>query len=151
MKNQKGFATLEIILMTAIISILTFVAVPRLSQIIDKMTLDYEVKHLFNTISLQNVLNRSADFNPETFKWKFSSHGEDKNVELKLLTDTKQYKLVRENRTLGEVHKFPESFKIVDNNPYENSRTITITSRFGNEAKIIRDSVERWRISRNGK
>lgn len=151
MKNQKGFATLEIILMTAIISTLTFVAVPRLSQIIDKMTLDYEVKHLFNTISLQNVLNRSAAFKPEIFDGRFSSHGEE--VELNLFPNEKQYRLVRSSKILGETHKFPESFKVDDNDPQniKPSRTITITSRFGNEAKIIRDSVERWRISRNGK
>ena len=149
MKNQKGFATLEIILLTAIISVLAFIAVPKFAQIIDKMVLDYEVKHFYNQVELQNLLNRSSRCEPEIFSAKISPQGE--KVELDLLTDNKQYHLRHNSKIIGEVHKFPKNFSIEDNNPHGNSRTIILTSHFGSKAKIIRDSVGRWRVTKNEK
>ena len=147
MKNQKGFATLEIILITAIISVSVFVAVPKFAQVIDKVTLDYEMKNFYNTVNLQRVLNRTTSYKPEIFFSKISP--QQKTVELELIS--KGYRLRRNPENVGEVHGLPKGFSVEDNNPAGKSRTVTLISRFGDKAEIIFDSVGRWRVSRNGK
>ena len=48
--NQKGFATFEAILAVTIISVLAFIAVPKIDRVIDKIALDYEMKRLCSEI-----------------------------------------------------------------------------------------------------
>ena len=57
---QKGFATLEIIFVVLIISILTAVAVPRAKNFVEKATLDYEQKRLYSELKFLQTFNRSA-------------------------------------------------------------------------------------------
>ena len=65
--NCKGFATLEVISVLIIISILIFIAVPKISTMFDQVTLDYELKTLATQIELTRSLNRSASIRPEIF------------------------------------------------------------------------------------
>lgn len=57
---QKGFATLEVILVIFIISVLMTCAVPNAARIIDKVSLDYETKRLYSDLRFVQALNRSA-------------------------------------------------------------------------------------------
>lgn len=57
---QKGFATLEVILVIFIISVLMTCAVPNAARIIDKVSLDYETKRLYSDLRFVQALNRSG-------------------------------------------------------------------------------------------
>ena len=61
---QKGFATLEIILLTLIIAVLATVTIPNAARVIDRVTLDYETKRLYTDLrflqSLDRMLNMRA-------------------------------------------------------------------------------------------
>ena len=60
---QKGFATLEIIFLVLIISILTTVAVPQASRLVEKISLDYEQKRLYSELKYCQTLSRSDSVN----------------------------------------------------------------------------------------
>lgn len=156
LNRQKGFATLEIIFVLAIISTLMFAAVPKIEQVIDKITLDYEMKKFLNEVELAYSLNRSINYNAEIFQERIS-----KNIpfiELEILKDVNRYQLRRNSEYLLETNFLPTGFSI-DYNPdtlkdiefdfdgiYDGkSGTVTLTSRFRNSAEIIFDSVGRWR------
>ena len=57
---QKGFATLEIIFVVLIISILSAFAVPKAKQLVERVTLDYEQKRLYSELKFLQTLSRSA-------------------------------------------------------------------------------------------
>ena len=61
-KNQRGFATLEIILVLSIIGIFSGVAVPKMARILDKVCLDYEMKHLYSDLNFARSLGKSSTF-----------------------------------------------------------------------------------------
>ena len=59
-KNQNGFATLEIILVIGIIAIFSTVAVPKMARILDKVALDYELKHLYSELNFARSIGKSS-------------------------------------------------------------------------------------------
>ena len=159
LQNQCGFATFEVILVTAIISVLAFVAVPKFNQTLDALRLDYQMNKFCNTVEMARSMNRSAKYNPEIFKNKIQP--ENTGITLNILYSKRGYQLKTDSKTVGEPVILPEGFSITnapstatitfDDDKVNYNGTVTITSRLGNTAEIIFDSVGRWRGSRNGK
>jgi len=151
--NQRGFALLEVIFVTAIISTLALVAVPKFNQTLDKLTLDYEMKRFCNTVEFISSMNRTASYNPEVFSNKIAS-GKD-IVNLEIADDGKSYqpgnKLYKNILPTGFSIEPTDKIVFSPSGRHNYSGTITITSRLGDTAEIIFDSVGRWRGSRNGK
>ncbi len=156
MKNQNGFITLEIILATAIISLLAFVAVPKIDKIMDKILLDYEMKNFIGEVNSVRSMNRSSTFNPTIFYEKVSQPTTEIMLEINKTAGT--WRLWSDAKRLGETRRLPSGMKINyspdsikrirfnSNGVYSgDSGTVTLTSRRGKKAMIIFDSVGRWR------
>lgn len=60
MNKQNGFATLEIILIIGIIAIFSTVAVPKMKNILDKVALNYELKHLYSELNFARSIGKSS-------------------------------------------------------------------------------------------
>ena len=62
MKNQNGFATLEIIIVLSIISVLAFVAVPKISAMFDndplKIGVKFNNKEVFHISNLPDIVDK---------------------------------------------------------------------------------------------
>ena len=157
--NQKGFATLEIILAVAIISLLTFVAVPKIDKVMDKIFLDYEVKRFCSELDFARSLSRSANFEPEIFSGKITSDKSEISFSIEKNSNSyqlkKNIKFLRDKHYLGGCVKinYPASFATIKFSAGKisnaKSGTIILTSRLGEEAEIIFDSVGRWRGNKN--
>ena len=160
--NQKGFATFEAILAVIIISVLAFIAVPKIDRVIDKIALDYEMKRLCSEIEFASSLNRSAGFDSEIFYKKIN----DNQNEITLEIDDKNnsWRLTRNKKPLRDSHYLFAGIKIFCNSDsvknikfdsygvYQGgSGRITLTSRHGEQAEIVFDTVGRWRGNRNVK
>ena len=170
-KNQNGFATLEIILVIGIIAIFSTVAVPKMARILDKVALDYELKHLYSDLNFARSIGKSSTTNDAIFNSQILSDG---SVGIYFHKRTDNYEIQRTNLSFKDYnHKLSNgidldydsnltfftlsgvSYKTVSidypitfNNPsrYSNgSNTITLTSKFGYSAQIKFDSVGRWR------
>ena len=74
-KNQNGFATLEIILVIGIIAIFSTVAVPKMARILDKVALDYELKHLYSDLNFARSIGKSSTFDGGIFPSGFDNTG----------------------------------------------------------------------------
>lgn len=60
---EKGFATIEIICVTLIISILMALTIPNAARIVDRAALDYEYKHLYSNLRRLQALNHLERLN----------------------------------------------------------------------------------------
>lgn len=160
MKNQKGFATLEVILSLTIISVLVFIAVPKIDKVIEKILLDYEMKKFCNEVNLTRSLNRSSSFDPKIFFQKISKPKTE--IVLSLRKNDNSYSLRQNTKYIRERHYLPSGMKL-NYSPSEmndikfnsegiygsGSGTITLTSRRGEKAEIVFNTVGRWRGNRN--
>ena len=157
---QKGFATLEIIFMTFIISVLLSVAIPNAVRMIDRVALDYEMKRLYSELRFLQELNRTG---------KIKATGMDNNVfqtnneaapSLIIAQDGESYQIVRGiNNPVREPHYLSfgvkiflensDTVKMISFNEFGNiaGNKITLTSRLGKEKYIIFDGVGRIRGS----
>lgn len=154
---------MEIIFAVAIISVLVSAAVPKFSQITDKLTLDYEMKNFYSEVEFASSVSRSASYAPGIFNYKINQ--KKSSVTLQVFKNTGRYQLLRDTAAWREEKVLPRGFSIDYNNQKLNNivfqsdgrvkgeltGTITITSRYKDTAEIIFDSVGRWRGSRNGK
>ena len=164
--NQRGFSSLEIILVVAIIGIFSTVAVPKMARILDKVCLDYELKHLYSELNLARSIGKSSTFT--------SSFGEASQQSVELWIYSKnygsvnarnRYQIMRQSINAGlkfyqhnlsndiklEFNHGNEVLKINFNNPSrystnnKNVGNLELKSKYGNSAYIIFDSVGRWR------
>ena len=156
MKNQGGFATIEIILVIMIIALLSTVALPNMARMVDVAQVEYEMKILLSTLDLGKSLNKNSHYKPEIFKNANELGDTGRKLDLLVDYDKGTYQIVSNLNGVGEIHELPEGFLIEKNeklnNPIEfdknNNGHITITSRYGVKRYIILDSVGRWRGSR---
>lgn len=167
-KNQRGFATLEIILAVTILGIFSAVAVPNMARILDKVCLDYEMKHLYSDLNLARSIGKSSTFSGGIFTnvennqqkiefWIYSG-------EYTTVSARNRYQIMRpsiaaspyyrHNLTNGVMLEFyagEAMQKITFNNRsrYDNwSKTLELTvnkSKNKIGAQIKFDSVGRWR------
>ena len=146
--NQRGFATLEIICVILIISVLTTIAVPQMVRLLDKARLDYEMKTFLNNLELARTLNRSSHYEPEIFGGTLNETGSSIIIDIK----GNAYDL-RTGDNVKEI-KLHDGFSI-DGRIFDNHINVdkgkpghvTITSKLGEKRHIIFDSVGRWRGS----
>ncbi|MBR1646680.1 MAG: prepilin-type N-terminal cleavage/methylation domain-containing protein [Selenomonadaceae bacterium] len=158
---QKGFASLELIFAVLIISILATVAVPKAANFVDRAALDYEKKRLYSELQYLRTLSRTITVDstgmhmPSFFSSKITVN---QPALFDINRDTNSYRILRENKSIREVHYFSNGVKFsketdvptrifFDAAGYSNvkSKSIVLTSRRGVKAKIIFDSVGRIR------
>lgn len=167
--NQRGIVTLEIILAATIISILAVLAMPRMAQLLDTVSLNYEMKHLYSTLNLARSIGRSSDYQVSIFTDKtFEKKGGEVFFRIfdKQKTNPKnRYEVYRpsqgparyfehhlSNGINVQIPGYPPleiSFDNLNEFHFKDrtypSVTLTLTSRFGKNAYIEIDSVGRWR------
>ena len=146
MKNQRGLATLEVILVIMIIAVLVTVALPKASRMLDAVRLDYEMKKFLSTLDFAKSLNKNAYYQPEIFVGNIS--GDNANA-LQIILSNTSYSLKRKGIIIHEPYNLPEGFSIQGINPIyfsqSNNGHVTLTSRQNFNRYIIFDSVGRWR------
>jgi len=148
---QKGFATLEIVLMIFIVGLLASCAVPNAVRIIDRVSLDYEVKRLYTDMRFLQSVGRMT--NTKDFHF-----GTEKDEAIRLLIHPKRYvvenfsgKIYSEHYLSNGVTASKEkTVKFDDMGKIEpaTSDTLNLTSRQGKELYFVFDSVGRFRGSR---
>lgn len=166
MNKQNGFATLEVILIIGIIAIFSTVAVPKMARILDKVALNYELKHLYSELNLARSIGKSSTYNG----WAFPDPNSQHKIELLLYSRyysnskiRNRYMIMRQSLDSSKsyfLHKLTNDIKIEFSggdkvlrinfsNPSRFSAGIqtplTLTSKYNYSAKIVFDSVGRWR------
>lgn len=166
MNKQNGFATLEIILIIGIIAIFSTVAVPKMARILDKVALNYELKHLYSELNLARSIGKSSMIEGGIFN-NFDNTGNGK-VELLLYSNKysnsktrNRYMLMRQsvdNSKSFFFHKLTNDIKLDGNNSvrkisfnnagtFSNPPGIELISKYNNKAYIYLDTVGRIRGS----
>ena len=168
LNNQRGFATLEIILVAAIIGIFSTIAVPKMARILDKAYLDYELKHLYSDLNFARSLGKSSTFNggifelentqPEIQFWIYSRYYSNVSARNRYqimrpsVTSSPRYRHNLLNGVELEFKTGNAMQKITFNNQtrYDNwNKTLefSLNPDFVNkiEAEVRFDSVGRWR------
>ena len=162
-KNQYGFATLEIVMVVAIVAVLSTVAVPKMARTLDKVFLDYETKNLYSELNFARSIGKSSTFEGSLFAVEDSKHKTEiwiygQNYPTNSVKNRhiiKRTSVTRENFYIHNLtndikltfNKGNEILKISFDNPsrYSSfSNTLTLTSKFNRQSKIIFDSVGRW-------
>ena len=151
MKNQRGFLTIEIILVVLIISVLTTLVVPNFSKMIDVARLDYEMKILLSQIDYAYSLNKNIHLNPSIFENKFLGKA-GYHLQINVDENLNRYTIVQDGKNFEKPHELPQGFSIKMmylKNPIDISAGdkghIIITSRHNFKRYVIRDNVGRWR------
>ncbi len=163
LKNQRGFATLEILLVAAIITILSTVAVPKMARILDKVCLDYELKHLYSDLNFARSIGKSSSVNGGIFQlektynpvefWIYSKNYSNVSARNRYqimrpaVTGLPYYRhnLSNEiNLSLNMSGEYGTPLKI-NCYVFSEHRTITLNSKFGDKAEIRLDTVGRIR------
>ena len=160
---QKGFATLEVILVIFIISVLMTCAVPNAARIIDKVSLDYETKRLYSDLRFIQAFNRSAIVSDIGMLGILDRNGINILPAASIVFDnpinnSSSWQIVRgleDNApVVRKAHVLSYGVKI--SSPSRNisfnfdgkasiiSNHITLKSRRGKESKIVFDSVGRF-------
>ena len=152
--NQKGFATLEIIFIMLIISILAGSVIPKFSRSLDIIGLDCENKRFISNFYFAKSLNRTANYSGNIFfGLNLAAHQIQMNV------TAQSYYLQRNSLILGDKHyladgmtiKFANSdskiFHFNDEEDYYkgSSENIFIISKSGRKSELVVDSVGRIR------
>ena len=162
---QKGFATLEIILVTIIIAVLMKIAVPKAAQLIDTVSLDYEQKRFYSELRYVQAMSKSSKiYVTGTGDTKIISDTGTQPI-LSINADKNYYQVLKNSKKLREPHYLSNGVKI---NLYSESTaiikinfdsegkasindrksdSIILTSRLGKKKYIIFDSVGRIRGS----
>ncbi len=150
MNNQRGFATLEMILVILIIAVLSAVALPNAARMVDAVRLDYEMKIFLSTLDFAKSLNKNAFYQRDIFKDVIPGN---KINELKVNITGTEYGIYRGGQAVFESHQLPEGFSMNCNATLDdsisftkaNNGTLTMTSRQNFNRYIIFNSVGRWR------
>lgn len=164
---QKGFATLEVILVIFIISVLMTCAVPNAASIIDKVSLDYETKRLYSDLRFVQALDRSTTVtdagmtdvlnNNKIFPPPVASIVFDNPI-----NNSSSWQIVRglEDNAPAVREKHILSYGVKISSPSRDvhfsfegeasitSNNITLKSRRGKEQYIRFDSVGRFRVEK---
>ena len=158
-KNQRGFSTLEIILVVGIIAIFSTVAVPKMARILDKVCLNYEMKHLYSDLNFARSIGKSSNFNGGIFtdfenaakyKIEFWLYGE----EYSSVAAKNHYQIMRPSVSSSPYyrHNLSNDIKLEFNRgnevlkiDFSKSQTIDLKSKYGDSAQIKIDTVGRVR------
>ena len=150
---QKGFATLEVVIAVFVISLLFSCAVPNAARIVDRVSLDYEIKRLYTDMRFLQSHERMTSMR--------DSHGFDESPksQVRMIVTTKGYRVEKNADSTfyygndfsngvtadkGKIIRFDDMGRV---DP-ATSDTLTFTSRRGKKLYFIFDSVGRFRGSR---
>ena len=150
--NQRGFITLEIILVTVVVSILIAAAVPKISKMLEKIALDYEIKRFYSEVRFMQTSSRLTGFDRRNFSM---GTGTDTNITMNILKYGKNsyYYLSRGEYNIRETHFLSgginfgksESFYFKPSNLPSLTGHITFGSPSAGKVNVYFDSVGRWR------
>lgn len=156
---QKGFATIEIILVAAIISILMTLTIPNAARLVDRAALDYEYKRLYSELRYLQTVSRVEDFSTEGVSITGLPTRNPPTMEI--FAPLRRYKIVLSNDSTLVRDEYqmspnvtslttPKSTINFDGNGKANitSNSIVLQSRFGKANRIVFDSVGRIRGGR---
>lgn len=169
---QRGFATIEIILVTLIIAVLVKVAVPKAAQLIDAVALDYENKRFYSESRYVQAMGRSTKLSitgvgntnivsatgtqptlhidtTKNYYRVFRNAGTDKPLrEPHYLSNGMTIKLESGTDATIQINFDSDGKAIIRNDSNTlNSATLTLTSRLGKKKYIVFNSVGRIRGS----
>lgn len=149
---QKGFATLEIVLVTLIIALLMSAAVPNAVRVIDRVALDYETKRLYTDLRFLQSFDRMTNMRDSHFGTAYDEsvkliiyperHVFEKNSLSKIYSEHYFSSGVTANK--AKVIRFDDMGKITP----AASDTLILTSRLGKKTSIVFDTVGRFRGGR---
>ena len=152
-KNQKGFETVEIILVMMIIAIVSAVALPNISRMIDVAQTDYETKKFVSEFYFARSVSKSSKVESEIFDGNISD-GDD----VIFSVSSRSYETKINWRFIRERHYLPKNFKITRNNIsstliFSNGRVSSsgkyiVESPFGSSRTLTIDSVGRLHAER---
>lgn len=156
MRKEKGFATLEIIMVMLIISALAGVIIPKTTRIMDTAILDYEVKKFRSEFFFARSLSKSASYEPIIF----SSSPISKGSAIIFKTDPNNYRIERNGILIREKNFVSNGFKITFQNTLREisfdssgktgkTGTYTFTSPMNNKRYLKLDSVGRLQLDEN--
>lgn len=151
--NQKGFATIEIIFVMLIISILAGIVIPKFSRSLDILALDYETKKFVNTFYFAKSINRTANFaTNKFFNLNLASYPVQMNVYEKYYYLKRHNDLLRDKNYLSpgiSIESYSKNFilQFSDEEDYYrgSSENVTIKSQSGRKSELVIDSVGRIR------
>lgn len=159
---QKGFSTLEVVIAVFVISVLLSCAVPNAARIVDRVSLDYEIKRLYTEMRFVQSFDRmsymrDSHFNTHTANNPITFEIKETNYIIKTRVPEKiyeQYFLPRDFKIsypknmdfkwitfdhMGEATK-PDGENL--------NGHIVFTSRRGKKLYFVFDTVGRFRGSR---
>lgn len=166
MNNQRGVATLEVILVILIIAVLSTVTLPKAARMVDVAALDYEVRRFCSDFDFAHSLGRQSDINTEIFSNSIKADN-SRFILIQIDNSGNSYQLCRKinsnNVALRDAHILSDGIKITPDknsqilftydgritNPSNGaiSESFVFTSR-NNEFYVSVDSVGRWRGKR---
>lgn len=158
--NQRGLATLEVVMVAAIVAIFSALALPQLAQNLDRVQLDYEAKRFSSTANFaRDIAKNSSYIHPSIFA---GYNGQDGSITLNVRRtrdkNPNSYFIYRNSlgRTKYRWHVLPKNFKIEYSGssamdfdfetPGQASKTITFISPLGRKKNVISDSVGRFHV-----
>lgn len=160
---QKGFATLEIIMIIFIIGVLMTCAVPNAVKIIDKVSLDYETKRLYSELRFIQALNRSATVKNTGMKGLSIDSSLPAIIRIDIpIENSSAWQIFRgttnDAKNIREKHYLSYGVKLSspeyqiyfysDGKSSINTGSLTLTSRHGKKNAIIIDTVGRIRCEK---
>ena len=161
---QRGFATLEIILVMFIIALLMSVAVPNAARIVDRAALDYETKRLYSDLRFLQAINKSGTFDAvgtghtelevdaapymQITPAKFSTQILRGNVPIREAHYMQNIKRIDLTGNVSNKITFSTTGQVANFSGNALSGNITLTSRLGKKSAIVFDSVGRIRGGR---
>ncbi len=150
---QKGFSTLEVVIAVFVVSVLLSCAVPNAARIVDRVSLDYEIKRLYTEMRFVQSFDRMG--------YMRDSHGfeESPKSQVRMIVTTKGYRVEKNADSTfyygndfsngvtadkGKSIMFDDMGKVFP----ATSDTLTLTSRRGKKLYFVFDTVGRFRGSR---
>lgn len=150
---QKGFSTLEVVIAVFVVVLLTRCTIPNAARIIDRVSLDYEIKRLYTDMRFIQSFDRMTGM--------YDEHGFDESPksQVKLFVYKNRYRVEKNaDSTLYYENNFmngvtadkSKGIKFDDMGRVDpaTSDTLTFTSRRGKKLYFVFDSVGRFRGSR---
>ena len=161
--NQRGLAVLEVMIVAAIVAIFATAAVPKMARILDKVQLDYEMKHLYSTMNLARSVGKNSSYQVPALgyggghslgiligkkNYRFQKNGLD--ISKHILFNGIEMTTTSSGGSFNQIIFEPNGFSLTGLNSkgkYFTSKSgnVQINSRFGKSTKIYLDSVGRIR------
>lgn len=149
---QKGFATLEVVIVIFIIAILMGAAIPNAMRIVDRVALDYETKRLYTDLRAVQAFDRMTEMRDSHFGTVYKTLVNLRITNKNYTIEENAYGTVYATHYFsngvtankGKTIRFDDMGKVTP----ADSDTLYLTSRLGKKTAIVFDSVGRFRGGR---